>query len=291
MEKRDSKLFNIYNGSIVKNWQPQSLHFFMLDTSTDYVTWEGVARKYITNLVVVGRSHIRLYAVYHDGYVQELCETPVMDTVRSVSQLHNTLLVETTRKLFGLAYEAGRMRTVCMLSLDFLNIHPGYRSFVRVDSFQRYCLVVLNQHLIMCTPKAFDLKQYGSSNQFEYLTEEVVWKLPTHDYFHSVYLYNKVKDLGLQDIYDVALDRTSMYFLCREGQENSIWRLRIESIVSSSKEPLVTKIFARLPPSSRMITLTPEVDSHLLLLSNNRAIFLPHPNTHLQPCEAEFQLN
>jgi hypothetical protein len=179
-----------------------------------------------------------------------------------------------------------------MISLEFLNINPDYRSFVRVDSFSRYSLVVLNQHLIMCTPKDYDLKQYGGSNQFEHLTEEVLWKLPSHDYFHSVYLYNKVKDLGLKDIYDVALDLTSMYFLCREGQENSVWRLRIENIVREvgSKEPLVTKIFARLPPSTRLLALAPDTDSDLLLLSNNLAIFLPNPNTQLQPCEVEFSL-
>lgn len=81
------------------------------------MTWEGVPRKYLTNLVVVGRNHIRLLAVYHDGHTQELCETSVMDNIRSVVQLHKTLLVETTRKLFGLAYEAGRLRTVYMLSM------------------------------------------------------------------------------------------------------------------------------------------------------------------------------
>jgi len=37
--KRDSKLFNIYNGSVVRNWQPQQLHCFRLDTSADYMTW------------------------------------------------------------------------------------------------------------------------------------------------------------------------------------------------------------------------------------------------------------
>jgi hypothetical protein len=58
-----------------------------------------------------------------------------MDNIRSVTQLHKTLLVETNKKLFGLAYEAGFLRTVYMMSLEFLNVTPNYRSFVRVDSF------------------------------------------------------------------------------------------------------------------------------------------------------------
>lgn len=49
--KRDSKLFNIYNGSVVRNWQPQQLHCFRLDTSVGYSTWEGLQRKYLTNLM------------------------------------------------------------------------------------------------------------------------------------------------------------------------------------------------------------------------------------------------
>lgn len=152
---------------------------------------------------------------------------------------------------------------------------------------------MLNQHLIMCTPKESDLKQYRGTNQFEHLTEEVQWKLPSHDYFYSVYLYNKVKNIGLKDIYDVALDVSSMYFLCREGEHHSVWRLCIENIVreAGSKEPLVTKIFTALPPAAKLIALTPEADSHLLLLSNSRAIFLPNPKvTTLQPCEIELAL-
>jgi len=39
--KRDSKLFNIYNGSVVRNWQPQQLHCFRLDTSVGYSTWRA----------------------------------------------------------------------------------------------------------------------------------------------------------------------------------------------------------------------------------------------------------
>jgi len=89
-----------------------------------------------------------------------------MDNIRSVVLLDKTLLVETTRKLFGLAYEAGRLRTVYMMSLEFLSIHPDYRSFVRVDYFNRYALVVLNQYLVMCTPKDYDLRKYSGTNQF-----------------------------------------------------------------------------------------------------------------------------
>jgi len=32
-----------------------------------------VVRKYLTNLVVVGRNYIKLLALYHDGHAQELC--------------------------------------------------------------------------------------------------------------------------------------------------------------------------------------------------------------------------
>jgi hypothetical protein len=47
-----------------------SIECFRLDTSADYVSWDGVQKRYVTNLVIIGLNHIKLLAVYHDGSTQ-----------------------------------------------------------------------------------------------------------------------------------------------------------------------------------------------------------------------------
>lgn len=44
--------------------------------------------------------------------------------------------------MFCLCYESGNLKTVAMVSLDFIRLRPEYQSFVRVDNLKKYVVIV-----------------------------------------------------------------------------------------------------------------------------------------------------
>lgn len=104
-----------------------------------------------------------------------------------------------------------------MISLDFLSLgYLDYRSFIRVDAFDRFCLVVADQHVLLCMTKDSEPKQFAGG-LFEKVQDEVIWRRKCENYFHSIYSY-RFKDKEIRDIKDVAVDMSNLYFLVREQQ-------------------------------------------------------------------------
>lgn len=61
---KDSKAFNIFNGSVVRNWIPLFIQFMKLDTHTELTSYNGIVRKYVTNILITGINTLKLYVLF-----------------------------------------------------------------------------------------------------------------------------------------------------------------------------------------------------------------------------------
>ena len=255
---------------------------FRLETHHDLISNKKVSR-YVTNVLIASQSWLKLFVLFEDSHLHPLYETEILETIRSLNQLEKTILVEVENKFFCLAYEPGNLKTVAMVSLDFIRLRPGYRSFVRMDNSKKYLVVVAGEYLIiMLSQKSKDMGMLAGIPAFEKAPVDVKWNNPDFNFFNEIY-YVRILQPFFRDIIDVQLDKNNVYILVKEEESHSIYSMAYNSLKpEDTSETVFKKKYHNLAPSHKMTILMPEMESPFLLFTNKN-IYHFSPNNQEPP--------
>lgn len=169
-----------------------------------------------------------------------------------------------------MSYEPGNFKTVGMVSLEFIRLRFGYESWVRVDNWKKYVVIVAGDYMVFVMgAKGKDMGMVGECGLFEKALDEVKWYHPEYNYFQGI-VYLKVGKPWWRGIVDVQIDKGNVYFLARENSVPSIYVMAFDNIKPETTiDTLFTLKFTNLPPLCYKLTvLSPETLSSFLIFSS-----------------------